>query len=153
MLGGEGEGLRRKIQRKADFTVGVEGYRAGQGGVDSLNVSVAAGLLCDAFMKKPPADRLSSALKKSSPEKESAKMSPPPAPVSSSGAEQSLAEDPLLDPELNPSSAELGDAVSDSDAGNGEEDGDGDEDEDDGVQLEEHDLSEESVEVDKHRLF
>lgn len=53
MLGGEGEGLRRLLEKKADYLVGVEGNRAGQGGVDSLNVSVAAGLLCDAFMKKP----------------------------------------------------------------------------------------------------
>ena len=53
ILGGEGEGLRWNIQRKADYLVGIEGHRAGQGGVDSLNVSVAAGLLCEAFMRKP----------------------------------------------------------------------------------------------------
>lgn len=53
ILGGEGEGLRWNIQRKADYVIGIEGQRAGQGGVDSLNVSVAAGLLCEAFMRRP----------------------------------------------------------------------------------------------------
>lgn len=53
ILGGEGEGLRWNIQKKADYVIGIEGQRAGQGGVDSLNVSVAAGLLCEAFMRKP----------------------------------------------------------------------------------------------------
>ena len=53
MLGGEGEGLRWNMQKKADFVLGVEGNRVGQGGVDSLNVSVAAGLLCDAFLRRP----------------------------------------------------------------------------------------------------
>lgn len=52
MIGGEGEGLARSLQRKADFTVSVEGARAGQGGVDSLNVSVATAMLCDAFLRK-----------------------------------------------------------------------------------------------------
>lgn len=53
VLGGEGEGLRWNIQSKADFSVGIEGQRLGQNQVDSLNVSVAAGLLCDAFLRKP----------------------------------------------------------------------------------------------------
>lgn len=53
MLGGEGEGLSWDLQKKADFELGVEGYRAGQGGVDSLNVGVATGLLCEAFLRKP----------------------------------------------------------------------------------------------------
>lgn len=53
ILGGEGEGLRWNIQKKADDVVGIEGHRAGQGGVDSLNVSVAAGLLCEAFLRRP----------------------------------------------------------------------------------------------------
>lgn len=52
MLGGEGEGLSWDLQKKADFELGVEGYRAGQGGVDSLNVGVATGLLCEAFLRK-----------------------------------------------------------------------------------------------------
>ena len=53
MLGGEGEGLRPNLRKRADFVVGVEGQRLGKGGVDSLNVSVAAGVLCDAFLRKP----------------------------------------------------------------------------------------------------
>lgn len=52
MIGGEGEGLARPLQKKADFTVSVEGSRTGQGGVDSLNVSVATAMLCDAFLQK-----------------------------------------------------------------------------------------------------
>lgn len=51
MLGGEGEGLRWNLQKKADYLVRIEGQRLGQGGVDSLNVSVAAGILCEAFSK------------------------------------------------------------------------------------------------------
>lgn len=52
MIGGEGEGLAWPLQKKADFTVSVEGARTGQGGVDSLNVSVATAILCDAFLRK-----------------------------------------------------------------------------------------------------
>ena len=54
LLGGEGEGLRWNLQKKADYLLNIEGDRSGQGGVDSLNVSVAAGLLCEAFLRKPP---------------------------------------------------------------------------------------------------
>ena len=53
ILGGEGEGLHWDIRRKADFDVGINGPRIGQSNVDSLNVSVAAGLLCEAFLRKP----------------------------------------------------------------------------------------------------
>lgn len=53
MLGGEGEGLRPNLRKRADFVVGIEGQRLGTGGVDSLNVSVAAGVLCEAFLRKP----------------------------------------------------------------------------------------------------
>ncbi|MCJ1385662.1 hypothetical protein MMC17_008785 [Xylographa soralifera] len=52
MLGGEGEGLRWALRRKADATVSIETSRRA-GGVDSLNVSVAAGLLCEAFLRAP----------------------------------------------------------------------------------------------------
>ena len=52
VLGSEGEGLRWKIQKKADFEVFIEGQRHGQGEVDSLNVSVAAGLLFEAFLRQ-----------------------------------------------------------------------------------------------------
>ncbi|TVY49579.1 rRNA methyltransferase 1, mitochondrial [Lachnellula occidentalis] len=51
MLGGEGEGLRQNMRSKAD----VELYIAGGGRshtVDSLNVSVATGILCNAFLSK-----------------------------------------------------------------------------------------------------
>ena len=57
VLGGEGEGLRWNIQSKADLKIGIEGMRAGHIGVDSLNVSVAAGLLCDAFLREPAVSR------------------------------------------------------------------------------------------------
>ena len=53
MLGGEGEGLRSNLRKRADCLAGVEGHNIGKGGVDSLNVSVAAGILCDAFLRKP----------------------------------------------------------------------------------------------------
>lgn len=58
MLGGEGEGLGWNLQKKADFVLGVEGHRIGQGGVDSLNVSVATGLLCEAFLRRPSSDHV-----------------------------------------------------------------------------------------------
>ncbi|TVY94027.1 rRNA methyltransferase, mitochondrial [Lachnellula willkommii] len=51
MLGGEGDGLRQNMRSKAD----VELYIAGGGRshtVDSLNVSVATGILCNAFLSK-----------------------------------------------------------------------------------------------------
>ena len=53
MLGSEGTGLKPDLQRKADCLISIDGHRAGQGGVDSLNVSVAAGLLVEAFLQKP----------------------------------------------------------------------------------------------------
>ncbi len=53
ILGSEGEGLRWNIKKKADYDVCVEGPRMGQGRVDSLNVSVAAGLLCETFLRRP----------------------------------------------------------------------------------------------------
>ncbi|KAK4991061.1 hypothetical protein LTR66_006643 [Elasticomyces elasticus] len=54
LLGAEGEGLRRNLRDKADYEVVVD--RAGGGmdvGVDSINVSVAAGVLLEAFMRRP----------------------------------------------------------------------------------------------------
>ncbi|KAL8940693.1 MAG: hypothetical protein Q9216_002680 [Gyalolechia sp. 2 TL-2023] len=51
----EGEGLRWNIQKKADCFLGIEAQRVGNGDLDSLNVSVAAALLCQAFLKKPTA--------------------------------------------------------------------------------------------------
>ncbi|KAI9788412.1 MAG: hypothetical protein M1816_006937 [Peltula sp. TS41687] len=52
MVGGEGEGLRWALRRKADEEVGIEGKSdRKESGVDSLNVSVAAGVLCEAFFR------------------------------------------------------------------------------------------------------
>ncbi|OQN96702.1 hypothetical protein B0A48_17126 [Cryoendolithus antarcticus] len=54
MLGGEGEGLRENLRNKADVEVTIE-RRTPNGavdvGVDSVNVSVAAGLLVEAFTR------------------------------------------------------------------------------------------------------
>ncbi|KAL9608403.1 MAG: hypothetical protein Q9167_006766 [Letrouitia subvulpina] len=50
VLGSEGDGIRWTVQKKADYVIGIEGQSRGHEGVDSLNVSVAAGLLCDAFL-------------------------------------------------------------------------------------------------------
>ena len=50
VLGSEERGLFPDIKKKADRFITIEGFRAGQAGVESLNVSVAAGLLCNAFL-------------------------------------------------------------------------------------------------------
>ncbi|KAK6440369.1 hypothetical protein LTR95_003411 [Oleoguttula sp. CCFEE 5521] len=54
MLGGEGEGLRENLRNKADVEITIE-RRTPAGavdvGVDSVNVSVAAGLLAEAFTR------------------------------------------------------------------------------------------------------
>jgi 21S rRNA (GM2251-2'-O)-methyltransferase len=49
MLGNEGEGLRWNLRSKADVELSIQGSPH-RGGVDSLNVSVAAGILCHAFL-------------------------------------------------------------------------------------------------------
>jgi 21S rRNA (GM2251-2'-O)-methyltransferase len=51
MLGGEGEGLRMNLRRKADVDVYIPGSSQ-RSTVDSLNVSVAAGILCSSFVKR-----------------------------------------------------------------------------------------------------
>jgi 21S rRNA (GM2251-2'-O)-methyltransferase len=53
MLGGEGPGLWQDLIQKADYLLTIFGHRAGESGVDSLNVSVAAALACDGFMRAP----------------------------------------------------------------------------------------------------
>ena len=53
ILGSEGQGLYKDVQGAADNTISIEGPRRGDMGIDSLNVSVAAGLLCEAFLRKP----------------------------------------------------------------------------------------------------
>jgi 21S rRNA (GM2251-2'-O)-methyltransferase len=50
MIGNEGEGLRGVMRSKADVEVAIKGSGA-SGSVDSLNVSVATGILCHAFLK------------------------------------------------------------------------------------------------------
>lgn len=49
LLGSEGEGLRIQIKRQADFNLVIQGTRQ-RGAVESLNVSVAAALLCHGFL-------------------------------------------------------------------------------------------------------
>lgn len=51
VVGSEGEGLPRAIRREADVEVSIAN-RSGSRVVDSLNVSVAAGLLCASFLKE-----------------------------------------------------------------------------------------------------
>ncbi|CAG8982183.1 hypothetical protein HYALB_00003619 [Hymenoscyphus albidus] len=63
MLGGEGDGLRMKLRRKSDIRIYIPG-RSQKSSVDSLNVSVAAGILCNAFLGQnrpaitPPVDEV-----------------------------------------------------------------------------------------------
>ncbi len=51
MLGSEGEGLRWNLRSKADVDLYIEGSCQSRT-VDSLNVSVAAGILCNSFLKR-----------------------------------------------------------------------------------------------------
>ena len=51
MLGGEGEGLPGYLRSKADVNLSIRGSGRSHN-VDSLNVSVAAGILIDSFMKR-----------------------------------------------------------------------------------------------------
>jgi 21S rRNA (GM2251-2'-O)-methyltransferase len=51
MLGSEGEGLRRNLQSKADVNLSIRGSNRSHN-VDSLNVSVAAGILCSSFLRR-----------------------------------------------------------------------------------------------------
>jgi 21S rRNA (GM2251-2'-O)-methyltransferase len=53
VIGSEGEGLGKPIKRVADFEVSIPGESGFLSTVDSLNVSVATGILCAAFLKKP----------------------------------------------------------------------------------------------------
>lgn len=52
MLGSEGEGLRKNLRAKANVALSIPGS-VDKNSVDSLNVSVAAGILCTAFLRKP----------------------------------------------------------------------------------------------------
>lgn len=51
MLGGEGEGLRVNLRSKADVQLSIRGSGQNHNSVDSLNVSVATGILCNTFLK------------------------------------------------------------------------------------------------------
>jgi 21S rRNA (GM2251-2'-O)-methyltransferase len=54
MMGSEGEGLRNSLLNMAHFKVGIRhGREVDEVGVDSLNVSVAASLLCYHMLQKP----------------------------------------------------------------------------------------------------
>ncbi|KAK4463968.1 hypothetical protein QBC42DRAFT_221597 [Cladorrhinum samala] len=50
IMGSEGEGLDRLVVKKADYELSVPNM-SGSGSVDSLNVGIAAGLLCTSFLK------------------------------------------------------------------------------------------------------
>ncbi|ORY65416.1 uncharacterized protein BCR38DRAFT_341928 [Pseudomassariella vexata] len=52
VVGSEGEGLNRQVRRIVDFEVSIPSYSGLLSVVDSLNVSVATGILCSAFLKK-----------------------------------------------------------------------------------------------------
>ena len=58
MLGAEGEGLRANLINRADRFVAIERGESGNDvpdvGVDSVNVGVAAGILMEAFLPRPP---------------------------------------------------------------------------------------------------
>ncbi|KAI9727793.1 MAG: hypothetical protein M1834_007940 [Cirrosporium novae-zelandiae] len=51
LLGNEGQGLPRHLLRDVNNLITIQGNRAGEGGIDSLNVSVAAGILCELFLR------------------------------------------------------------------------------------------------------
>ncbi|KAI1389569.1 uncharacterized protein F4822DRAFT_398831 [Hypoxylon trugodes] len=55
MVGSEGEGLSSKTRRMADYEVSIPNH-SGSSAVESLNVSVATGVLCSAFLKKQYSD-------------------------------------------------------------------------------------------------
>ncbi|EFX02500.1 RNA methyltransferase [Grosmannia clavigera kw1407] len=59
VVGSEGEGLPRTVRRAADVEVAIAN-RSGSDVVDSLNVSVAAGLLCAAFLRGGNASKVKS---------------------------------------------------------------------------------------------
>lgn len=53
LIGGEGDGVKPDLLKKANYLISIGGQRSWQGGVDSLNVSVAAAVLCEAFLRQP----------------------------------------------------------------------------------------------------
>ncbi|KAI5927435.1 hypothetical protein F4810DRAFT_650966 [Camillea tinctor] len=51
VVGSEGEGLEKPVRRQADFEVSIPSNSGLLSTVDSLNVSVATGILCSSFLK------------------------------------------------------------------------------------------------------
>ena len=51
ILGNESDGVREKIRKKAGNFIGIEYRRRDRESVDSLNVSAAAALVIEAFMR------------------------------------------------------------------------------------------------------
>lgn len=64
MVGGEGEGLRKNLKDLADVHISIKGGARTMGKLDSLNVSVATGILCDAFMRQTTQKTVEDAVKK-----------------------------------------------------------------------------------------
>ncbi len=63
MLGNEGEGLRWNLRSKADVEVSIPGSTS-RAGVDSLNVSVATGILCTAMLRQLPVKKTKAEIEK-----------------------------------------------------------------------------------------
>ena len=65
LLGGEGGGIQFNLQKKADYRIGIAGQGEQQNSVDSLNVGVAFGIICESFTRKmaTPATRLAGSVK------------------------------------------------------------------------------------------
>jgi len=57
ILGNEEKGLLPWLTRLADHTIAIQGYspEAVDAGLDSLNVSAAATMLCERFLRRPTA--------------------------------------------------------------------------------------------------
>ena len=67
MLGGEGQGLRKRLHDKADAEVTIEGHKQrlqqNKFIMDSLNVSVAAAILITVFLRQPYPNKVGTARK------------------------------------------------------------------------------------------
>ena len=50
LLGGEGTGIKQDLVLLCDYTLSIPGQRSHQNGLDSLNVSVAAGIMMNGFL-------------------------------------------------------------------------------------------------------
>ncbi|KAI0965093.1 hypothetical protein F4678DRAFT_453827 [Xylaria arbuscula] len=69
VIGSEGEGLTKPVRRQADHEVSIPSPAGGLSKVvDSLNVSVATGILCSAFLKKQSSGMIE--IEEASPESE-----------------------------------------------------------------------------------